>query len=323
MSLHTCMLKKPKRNSVRMRITLRHRVIVASITGNRGVPLAKGTSEKPNRVWLHHGLGGFIYAQLWHTSVATIPYMTGSPTLSASATPWGDDEKFPFCDPVTKENISQKDYPPWAMSLEDMNRTIADFVTAARTAIEFDFDGVEINGCNGNLLDQFLHSNINTRTDAYGGSTDKRARLPLVLLSAPTEIYNYTRGTERVETWTYLCSQIARTYIGKDRLSYMHLIKPSFDRIDSEAERDGFYRSWSPPEVSNLHFRETLKDTPAFTCGWNAVAFAKWFVSNPDLPARLMKGAPLHAYDRSRFCGSWDDNVVKSPKSERDIESQA
>ncbi|KDN69454.1 putative NADH:flavin oxidoreductase/NADH oxidase [Colletotrichum sublineola] len=282
-----------------------------------------------------HDKGGFIYAQLWHAGRATIPHMTGSAPLSASATPWDDDEKFPFRDPVTKEKVSYKDHPPRAMSLEDMNRTIADFVTAARTAIEVGFDGVEINGGNGNLLDQFLHSNINKRTDAYGGSPEKRAAFPLDLLSAvanaigpsnvgirlePTGIYNHTRGTERVETWSYLCSQIARTYVGQDRLSYVHFIEPRFDRIDSEAERDGFYRSWSLPEVSNVHFRQILKDTPAFTCGgwdsgnfkqalergWDAVAFAKWFVSNPDLPARLMNGAPLHAYDRSRFYGSWD-----------------
>ncbi|GJC87175.1 flavin oxidoreductase hxnT [Colletotrichum liriopes] len=175
------------------------------------------------------------------------------------------------------------------MSREDIVRTIDDFVTAAKAAIEIGFDGVEINGGNGNLLDQFLHSNINTRTDAYGGSPEKRAKFPLELGSAvvqavgpssvairlePRRIYNHTRGAERVEIW-------------------------------------------SLSVVSNVHFRQILRDTPTLTCGvtgtflenhkkaleqrWDAIVFAKWFVSNPDLPARLKNGAPLHAYDRSRL----------------------
>ncbi|KZL85809.1 nadh:flavin oxidoreductase nadh oxidase [Colletotrichum incanum] len=371
------------------RITLQHRVIMAPMTRNRGVPLAEGTPDRPNRVWLPddvvalyyaqrasqggllitegippsleasgmpgvpgifhpsqvegwrrvvkgvHDKGGFIYAQLWHAGRATIPHMTGSKTLSASATPWDDDEKFPFRDPLTKEKVAYKDHPPKAMSQEDIIRTIDDFVTAAKTATDIGFDGVEINGGNGNLLDQFLHSNINTRTDAYGGSPEKRTKFPLELVSAvvkaigpsnvairlePTGIYNHTRGTERVETWAYLCSQIAKTYTGQHRLSYVHFIEPRFDRINSKTERDGFYRSWSLPVVSNVSFRQILRGTPNFTCGgwdldnhkkaleqgWDAVVFAKWFVSNPDLPARLKNGTPLHAYDRSRFYGSWD-----------------
>ncbi|TIC90224.1 Artemisinic aldehyde Delta(11(13)) reductase [Colletotrichum higginsianum] len=371
------------------RITLQHRVVMAPMTRNRGVPLAEGTPESPNRIWLPdhvvalyyaqraspggllitegippsleasgmpgvpglfhpsqvrgwrevvkgvHDKGGFIYAQLWHAGRATVPQMTGTQTLSASATPWDDDEKFPFRDPVTKDKVAYRDHPPRAMTPEDIGRTIGDFVAAAEAAIEAGFDGVEINGGNGNLLDQFLHSNINTRTDAYGGSPEKRARFPLELVSAvaaavgpsnvavrlePMGLYNHTRGVERVETWSHLCSRLAETYAGESRLSYVHFIEPRLDRVDSEAERDGFYRSWSLLEVSNLHFRRILKDTPALTCGgwdaenheqaldrgWDAVVFAKWFVSNPDLPARLINGSPLHAYDRSRFYGSWD-----------------
>ncbi|OLN96824.1 Artemisinic aldehyde Delta(11(13)) reductase [Colletotrichum chlorophyti] len=282
-----------------------------------------------------HDKGGFIYAQLWHAGRATIPQMTGSPVLSASATPWDDDEKFPFRVPFTKEKVAYRDHPPKAMAQEDIVRTVGDFVRAAKTAIDIGFDGVEINGGNGNLLDQFLHSNINIRTDAYGGSPEKRAKFPLDLVAAvaeaigpsnvairlePTGIYNHTRGAERVETWTYLCSQLNQTYSNGGRLSYVHFIEPRFDRIDSEAEKDGFYRSWSLPSVSNDHFRNLITDTPAVTCGgwgnenfggaleqgWDAVAFAKWFVSNPDLPVRLEKSLPLHAYDRSRFYGSWD-----------------
>lgn len=180
--------------------------------------------------------------------------------------------------------------------------------------------------------DQFLHSNINTRTDAYGGTPEKRCKFVLDLISAlasaigasqigvrlePCGLYNHTRGSERVETWTHLCSELKKAH----QLSYIHFIEPRFDRIDSEKEKEGFYASWSLPEVSNEVFRKAMGDTPCISAGgwdnkncvgaveegkYDALAFAKWFASNPDLPARLKNGDPLEPYDRSRFYGSWD-----------------
>ncbi|KAK1995978.1 hypothetical protein LX36DRAFT_724049, partial [Colletotrichum falcatum] len=107
---------------------------------------------------------------------------------------------------------------------------------------------------------------------------------------------------------------------GEDRLSCVHSIEPRFDRIGSEGEKDGFYRSWNLPKFSNVDSRQVIMGTPTFTCGgwhsgiltqalerrWDAVAFAKWFVGNPDLAVRVMNDAPLRAHDRGRFCGSWD-----------------
>lgn len=188
------------------------------------------------------------------------------------------------------------------------------------------------------VLDQFLHSNINTRTDSYGGSPEARCKFPLQLLAAvaaeigpanvgirlePTGLYNGTYGNERVETWLYLCEQLASTYgtASNERLSYVHFIEPRMDRVKSNMEI--FWKSWTLAEVSNDSFREILKraDVPCITCGgwdasnahdavdvkgWDAVAFAKWFVSNPDLPERIKLGKPLQAYDRSRFYGAWD-----------------
>lgn len=185
------------------RITLTHRVVMAPMTRNRGVPLSGSVD---NKVWIHdhvgglyysqraspggllitegippsleasgmpgvpglfhetqlsgwralvkgvHDKGGFIYAQLWHAGRATIPQMTGCAVVSASATPWETDETFPFRTADTKEKIKYKDFPPVAMSEEQMAITIEDFVKAARTAIDLGFDGVEINGGNGNRM---------------------------------------------------------------------------------------------------------------------------------------------------------------------------
>lgn len=296
-----------------------------------------------------HAKGGFIYAQLWHAGRAAIPQMSGLPTVSASATPWDDDEKYPFRTPFTKEKIAYRDFPPEEMSIHDIEKTISDYVAAAELAIEIGFDGVEVNGGNGNCIilllgltssctdemivpDQFLHSNINMRKDDYGGTPEKRCKFVLDLISAlasaigasqigvrlePCGLYNHTRGAERVETWTHLCRELKKAH----RLSYVHFIEPRFDRIDSDKEREGFYASWNLPKVGNEVFRKAMGDTPCISAGgwddkncvngveerqYDALAFAKWFASTPDLPFRLKHGHALEPYDRSRFYGGWD-----------------
>ncbi|KAL1894353.1 hypothetical protein Sste5346_005852 [Sporothrix stenoceras] len=388
------------------RIQLRHRVVMAPMTRNRGV-LYEGEHDVPGDVWLAddvvaqyysqraspggllitegmppsleaagmpnvpglfhdaqhagwkavvdavHAHGGYIYAQLWHAGRATIPHFTGGPgtNVSASSVPWENpDETYPFrTRDAAKEKIKYADYPSTAMTDVHIAQTTADFVRAARTALALGFDGIEINGGNGNLLDQFLHSNLNLRTDAYGRSVEARCKFPLDVIAAvveavdgagnvgvrlePTGLYQGSRGGERVETWSYLCEQLAAKYGRRTGqvLSYVHFIEPRFDRIDADAETAAAFRkSWSSSSpdlpISNEPFRAILAAAgiPTIVCGggwttgaeveskelqgggWDAVAFARQFVSNPDLPERLRLGKPLAVPDRSRFYGSWD-----------------
>ncbi|CAK7215385.1 hypothetical protein SEUCBS140593_002511 [Sporothrix eucalyptigena] len=302
-----------------------------------------------------HARGGFVYAQLWHAGRATIPHFTGGPgtNVSASSVPWENpDETYPFRAP-DKQKIKYADFPSTAMTDAHIAQTMADFVKAAKTAITLGFDGVEINGGNGNLLDQFLHSNLNLRTDGYGGSIEGRCKFPLDLIAAvveavggagevgvrlePTGLYQGTRGDERVETWGYLCKQLAEKYgqaggesSNKEKLSYVHFIEPRFDRIDAdEVTAAAFRKSWSSSSpdtpISNKTFLDILAASgiPCIVCGggwttaeeadkalseqgWSATAFARQFVSNPDLPERLHLGKKLAEFDRSRFYGSWD-----------------
>ena len=186
------------------------------------------------------------------------------------------------------------------------------------------------------VLDQFLHSNLNTRDDEYGGSAEARCKFPLDVFEAvskvigasnvairlePTGLYQGTFGSERVETWSHLCEQLAASYTGDNKLSYVHFIEPRFDRIKDNEKI--FSSSWSLPEVSNEPFRKIIAAAgiPCLSCGgwgadnateaveagkWDAAVIAKWFASNPDLPERLKLGKDLQAYDRSRFYGSWD-----------------
>jgi 2,4-dienoyl-CoA reductase-like NADH-dependent reductase (Old Yellow Enzyme family) len=122
---------------------------------------------------------------------------------------------------------------PIAMTIEDIKRTIGDYVRCAQNAILAGFDCVEIHGANGYLPDQFLNSNINIRTDQYGGSIENRNRFVtevvdaigsaigydrLGLRLAPYGFYNECHGEKRVEQWSALCSAMS-----PKRLAYVHV----------------------------------------------------------------------------------------------------
>jgi 2,4-dienoyl-CoA reductase-like NADH-dependent reductase (Old Yellow Enzyme family) len=168
-------------------------------------------------------------------------------------------------------------------------------------AMEAGFDGVEVHGGNGYLPEQFLSSNINQRTDEYGGSPEKRCRFVIELMEglansigaencairlSPFGLFNQTFGEERVETWSFLCEQLKKKI---PKLSYVSLIEPvsvsnslrvlqssyvlqRYEQIHSYNEKDSVIRGWGlDPSTINLKFlREIMGDTPFFSAGgWN------------------------------------------------------
>jgi len=400
------------------KITLSHRIVLAPLTRNRGVPLnPKGTtitrgtpssspSENsseteviPNRIWypdslvttyysqrttpgglliseglppslesngmpgvpglFHpsqvagwkdvvsaiHSKGGFIYAQIWHAGRASIPQHTGMPTVSASATPYEKGEPYPYPPPGTSTQVKYEDFPPTELSVEGIKRTIGEYVKVAKAAIEeCGFDGVEVHSGNGYLPEQFLSSNINVRTDDYGGSPEKRCRFVIELMDAlgeaigddnlairltPFGLYNQARSAQRVETWGSLCRELKKRH----NLSYVHFIEPRYEQVHSVEEKNKFLEFWGLPNVDLSLFRSIFSSstptspnpTPFFSAGgWNdtnmwgavesgscdALAIGRYFLSTPDLVERLKKGRELNKYDRSRFYGPFPDREV-------------
>lgn len=203
--------------------------------------------------------------------------------------------------------------------------------------MDIGFDGIEIHGANGYLPEQFLSSNINKRTDEYGGTPEKRCRFVLELMDelaktvgeenlairlSPFGLFNQTRGEQRVETWGHLCRELKSR---QPRLSYVSFIEPRYEQIFSEAEKAKFLKSWGLPHVDLSVFRKIWGDTPFFSTGgfddtnswgvvesgkYDALLYGRYFVSNPDLVERLRNGWPLAKYDRSRFYGPFEDPVV-------------
>jgi 2,4-dienoyl-CoA reductase-like NADH-dependent reductase (Old Yellow Enzyme family) len=190
-----------------------------------------------------HAKGGFIFCQLWHVGRATVPsFLDGQPCVSASSIP------------IKGKALDGSDYestPPKALGVEEIQELVQEFAAAAKRAREAGFDGVEIHGANGYLLDQFLHDNVNVRTDSYGGSIENRCRFPLEVIKSVTDAvgadrvgirlspYNYfqdTKDSSPNEHWAYLCEQIA-TLSAANRLAYVHMVEPRFDEVLDETAK--------------------------------------------------------------------------------------
>ncbi|KAK5796742.1 hypothetical protein VI817_006026 [Penicillium citrinum] len=271
-----------------------------------------------------HAKGAYIYCQLWHVGRATVPsFIDGKQALSSSDIP------------ISGNGLDGTEYaafPPRPMSIDEIQDTVKEYAAAAKRARAAGFDGVEVHGANGYLLDQFLHDNVNNRTDEYGGSIENRSRIVLEVLKAVADAigsdrvgirlspYNYfqdTRDSNPNVHWSALCSLIANLP-AESRPSYVHMVEPRFDEVLDEEAKIG---SLALEKPSLDVFRPTLKKggiaflaagnfnaenagPKIVTDGADAVVFGRWFIANPDLPRRLKEGLPLNPYDRTTFYGA-------------------
>ncbi|KAG2206822.1 hypothetical protein INT47_007578 [Mucor saturninus] len=207
---------------------------------------------------------------------------------------------------------------PKAFTVKEIASTIQDFRQAALNAIEAGFDGVEIHGANGFLIDQFIDSSVNKRTDNYGGSIPKRARFALDVLQAVVEAIGPDRVAIRfspganfhgmgdaspIETWSYLTSQIETLF---PKLAYLHFVEARGDIMGEDSNvHDSLqaYRPlWKGPFITSGGFSRSVEHAYqiAEQTG-NLVSFGRAFIANPDLPQRLLNDIPLTPYDRSTF----------------------
>lgn len=190
---------------------------------------------------------------------------------------------------------------------------------------------------NGYLLDQFLHDNVNVRTDSYGGSIENRSKFPLEVIKAVTGAigaekvgirlspYNFfqdTKDSNPNENWAYLCEEIA-TLPKDQRPIYVHMVEPRFDEVLDESAKIASLASTGTKQAKHslVPFREILrKGDVKFIAAGNfspnnavpkldadeadAIVFGRHFIANPDLPLRLAEGLPLNKYNRDTFYGA-------------------
>ncbi|KAG8892859.1 hypothetical protein FRC00_011401, partial [Tulasnella sp. 408] len=246
-----------------------------------------------------HSKGGYIFCQLWALGrAASIDVIgpLGHKVVSAS--------NLPLKDAVAPEPLSK----------EDIKRYVEAYAKAAKNAIEAGFHGVEIHDANGYLLDQFLQTNTNIRNDEYGGSIENRSRFSLEVIKAVTEAvgqervgirfspFNPFQGMRMEDpypTFTYIITQIRELY---PRLGYIHLVEGDATKGDSTDFARKIWSSHDGERVGSIFIScggyTPEKAAEVVTEKGGAVAFAKSFIGNPDLVARVQHGLTLTIHDR-------------------------
>lgn len=255
-----------------------------------------------------HQKGGVIFLQLWHVGRISHPDFHGGalPVAPSAIAPRGISA-------YTPEGL--KPIPtPRALELSEIPGIVEDYRKGAQNALNAGFDGVEVHGANGYLLDQFLEDSTNRRTDRYGGSIENRARLMLEVMEAVSEVW----GSERVgirlspggsfndmgdsspqETFGYAVRQLSGM-----KLAYVHLIEPAVPEGEHPTADLSvrFFRplySGTLIAAGNYSFE---KGTRAVQAGEaDLIAFGRPFLANPDLVNRFRKQAPLNAPDPGTF----------------------
>ncbi|WP_105437712.1 alkene reductase [Neorhizobium sp. T25_13] len=270
-----------------------------------------------------HRRGGKIVTQIWHVgrvSHTSLQPNSGAP-VAPSAIPAGG--KTYIINPDGNGAFVDTSAPR-ALEHAEIAGIVADFAKGARAAIDAGFDGIEIHGANGYLIDQFLKSGANQRTDEYGGSIENRARFLVEVVDAVTKEIGAGRVGIRLSPVTpangvsdpdpqavfnYVVEQL-----GPRGLSFIHLIEGATggdraffqgDKPFDYQELKDIYRKaggkggWL---VNNGYDGESA--SKAVESGYaDAVAFGKLFLANPDLVQRLKDNAPLNEADKSTFYG--------------------
>jgi N-ethylmaleimide reductase len=295
--------------------------VVATGFGSPGVPgiyseqQIKGWREVVDAV---HAKGGVIFLQLWH--VGRVSHSSFQPggvlPVAPSAVAIPADLKT-----MTADGKVVPYETPRALETSEIPGVIDAYRQAARNAREAGFDGVEIHGANGYLIEQFLQSHTNLRTDQYGGSIENRTRLLMEITQAAIEVWGADRVGVRLSPYgiangsgepdpmplyTHVIQSLDR--LG---LAYLHFVEPrSSGAGRAEVNHQNvpsamvLFRSvWSGVLISAGGFTGETADAAIAAGHADAIAFGRIFISNPDLPRRLQRGFPLTPYNRATFYG--------------------
>jgi 2,4-dienoyl-CoA reductase-like NADH-dependent reductase (Old Yellow Enzyme family) len=262
-------------------------------------------SEQQTEAWKPitaavHKAGGHIYSQIWHVGRISDPeFLNGQLPVAPSA--------IAASGTVSLLRPQRPFVTPRALTLEEIKDVVEAFRRGAQNALDAGFDGVELHGANGYLLDQFLQDGSNHRTDEYGGPIENRARLMLECADAAISVYGPGRvgmhlaprsdshgisDSNPTATFTYVARELgkrkiafiaAREHVGPDSIG--PCLKEIFGGVFVANEAIDF-------ETGQRLLDEGKAD---------AVAFGKLFIANPDLPARFAKRSPLNRPNAATF----------------------
>lgn len=277
----------------------------------------RGWNQVTGRV---HRAGGRIFLQLWHVGRISHPSLQPGGVL-----PVAPSAVQPAGQVYTPEGLRPFETPR-ALATSEIPGVVAQFRDGARLAREAGFDGVELHGANGYLVDQFLRDGTNHRTDAYGGPAAQRARFLVEVVGAiletwepgrvgvrlsPSGTFNDMRDSNPVETFTHAVRELDRLGIG-----YLHLVEGTA----ADEQHGGVM---VPTAVLRPHFHRTLivnggydreRAVAVLAAGAaDLVAFGRPFLANPDLVRRYERGTPLNTPDPATFYGGTEKGYTDYP----------
>lgn len=264
-----------------------------------------------------HAEGGKIFLQIFHTGRIALPDFlpeNAQPVAPSAVAAAGQN----YTDAGMKDFVV-----PRPLVTDEVKAIVRDFAAAAGNAIKAGFDGIEIHGANGYLIQQFLSTNVNLRTDEYGGSVENRSRFLLEIVDAivaeigwertglrlsPGGEFNDIKEADAEELYDYVIGEL-----NKRKLAYLHI--GTFDQN----------RDWHPvlrPKYDGIYlagvgFDKERGERTLAEGGADAIVYGKLFLANPDLPERFRRNAPLNEWDESTFYTPGEKGYTDYPTLEQ------
>jgi N-ethylmaleimide reductase len=262
-----------------------------------------------------HAKGGHIFAQLWHPGRFSHVSLTGgAPPVSASVDHeyWENPSRL-----ISTPSGWIQPSPHRCLGKSEIPGIVEEYAKAVIRANAAGFDGVEVHAGNGYLIDQFLQDGSNKRTDEYGGSIENRARLLFEVVEAmisasesgrvgvrvtPGGTFNAMSDSDPERLHAYIAEglnrfELAYLHVIEPRMSGSLVIKENQPPVATQRARNIF----NGKIVANGGFEPESASAAIEEGNADAIAFGRYFVSNPDLPRRLREGFPLATYDRDTF----------------------
>ncbi len=273
-----------------------------------------------------HAKNGRIFLQLWH--VGRISHSSHQPDSKPPVAP----SAIAPTGKVFTANWKQADYEmPRALEISEIAEILQDYRHACEKAKMAGFDGVEVHGANGYLLDQFLQDGSNKRDDVYGGSIENRARLLLEVVDiaihvwgkgrvgvrlSPYGTFNDMSDSDPITLFSYVLNEL------NDRqIAYVHMIEPRAtgagggEAINHNAPSTSelFKKMFSGVFISAGGYSAVTAENAVISGQADAIAFGRLYISNPDLVERIKKGADLTPYNRATFYGGSEKGYTDYP----------
>ncbi|MEA2602687.1 MAG: N-ethylmaleimide reductase [Acidobacteriota bacterium] len=270
-----------------------------------------------------HERGGRIFLQLWHVGRISHPSLQPEGALPVAPSAIAAEGM------VYTYSGPQPFVAPRALELAEIPGVVEQFAHGARQALEAGFDGVEIHGANGYLVDQFLRDGTNHRTDAYGGPMENRVRFLVEVVEAvagvwgadrvgvrfsPTGTFNSMSDSDPVATFGHAAQALDRF-----GLAYLHVVEPFSGRFAvpgapavAKAMRERFHGAF----ILNGGFDLAAADAAIASGQADLVSFGQLFLANPDLPERFAEGAPLNVPDSTTFYTGGERGYIDYPARE-------